>query len=221
LGHEPPVGDAPAGTIQIPGSIAVDDGGNAYAVWADRRNGHADIYFSYRPAGGAWSAGERVNDDAGAAEQWDPAIAVDGAGNIYVIWQDNRGGNYDIYSSCRLIGGSWGTNVMVNDDADEANQATPALAVHGDRLVAVWQDWRSGDADIYSSPGLSVGGWGANERVNDDAWAARQLDPAVAVDSSGVAYAVWSDERDGDADVYFGYRADGYGVFVPLVLRGW
>ncbi len=34
--------------------MAVDAGGNAYAVWEDGRNNPPGIYFSYRPAGGAW-----------------------------------------------------------------------------------------------------------------------------------------------------------------------
>ena len=36
--------------------IGVDAAGNAYAAWTDTRNGDSDVYFAYRPAGGAWGA---------------------------------------------------------------------------------------------------------------------------------------------------------------------
>jgi len=148
------VSDDTTGTTQYPGAIAVDGASNAYAVWPDKRNGdeNTDIYFSYRPSGGHWNANERINDDAGIAEQWGPAIAVDDAGNAYALWQDNRNGNFDVYFSYRPVGGTWGANMQVNDDAGTADQYTVAIAANGATdVVAIWQDRRSGNSDIYFS----------------------------------------------------------------------
>jgi len=133
-------------------SIAVDASGNAYVVWYDERNGNPDIYFSYRPAGGSWGPNVKANDDTGTAGQGWPSIAVDASGNAYVVWQDMRNGNPDIYFSYRPAGGAWGANVRVNDDAGMANQYYPSIAVDGSgNAYAVWQDYRNYSTDIYFS----------------------------------------------------------------------
>lgn len=195
--------DDPGTADQLFPSIAVDSSGNAYAVWQDERNGNYDIYFSYRPAGGNWSANVKVNDDPGAADQYSPAIAVDSLGNAYAVWMDYRNGNYDIYFSYRPAGGSWDTNVKVNDESGTAAQWYPAIAVDASgNAYAVWDDFRNGNFDIYFSYRSAGGSWGANVRVNDDPGTAGWF-PAIAVDSSGNAYAVWDDYRNGDSDTYF------------------
>ena len=190
-------------------SLAVDPDGNAYALWEDFRNGHYDIYFSYRPSGGAWGANVRVNDDTGTDEQWYPSISVDHDGNAYAVWEDGRDGVHrHIYFSYRPAGGSWSENVMVND-AGEANQGSSIVAADpGGNAYAVWKDGRQGNPDIYSSYRPKGGAWSANVRVNDDPGTEWQEEPFVAVDSRGNAYAVWHDYRHGeyDPDVYFSSR---------------
>jgi hypothetical protein len=214
------ISDAPADTIQYSGAIAVDGAGNAYAVWTDKRSGNADIYFSYRPQGGSWSANQRVNDDVGATEQWGPAIAADSTGNAYAVWQDNRNGDYDIYYSYHPKGGGWGTNTRVNDDSGSGHQYQAAIAVDGSTIFAIWRDQRSGDPDVYFSYRLTGGAWHPNERVNDTTGTAAQHDPVVAVDAQGTVYGAWADARNGDDDIYFSYRrATPNRVFVPIVLE--
>ena len=192
-------------------SIAVDPGGNAYAVWEDYRNGNGDIYFSYRPLGGNWGPNVRVNDDAGTAYQWLPSIAVDADGSAYAVWNDYRNDYYggDIYFSYRPLGSNWGANVRVKDDAGTAGQDRPSIAVDpGGNAYAVWEDYRNG-SDIYFSYRPLGGKWGANVRVNDDAGAAYQWEPSIALDATGNAYAVWVDYRNSNDDIYFSYRPVG------------
>jgi hypothetical protein len=208
-----------AGTAgYTPPSVAVDAGGNAYAVWSDSRNGNADIYFSYRPAGGAWGANVKVNDDAGTTGQYRGAIAVDANGNAYAVWEDWRNGNADIYFSNRPVGGVWGANVKVNDETGTAGNA-PSVAVDASgNGYAIWQDWRNGNSDIFFAHRPAGGAWGANVKVNDDVGTASQIEAAIAVDANGNAYAVWEDWRNGNADIYFSYRP-AYLVYLPVVIR--
>jgi hypothetical protein len=208
------VNDDSSGARQQYPVIAVDGDGNAFAVWSDRRNSNADIYFAYRPAGGGWGANVKVNDDPGTASQTFPDIAVDAAGNAYAIWRDSRNSNDNIYFAYRPAGGGWGPNVMVNDDTGSANQLQPAIAVDGSgNAFAVWTDWRGGsdDYNIYSAYRPVGGSWGSNQRVNDDQGTAWQAEPDVAVDSTGNAYAIWEDYRNDTADIYFSYRPIGSG----------
>ncbi len=204
------VNDDPGTASQADPAIAVDASRNAYAVWHDYRNGNADIYFSYRPAGGDWETNVEVSDDPGTATQWSPAIAVDANGNAYAVWQDKRNGNWDIYFSYRPADGDWETNVEVSDDPGTATQWSPAIAVDANgNAYAVWHDYRNGDPDIYFAYRPAGGGWGTNVKVNDDVGTAEQYSPETAVDSSGNAYAVWEDKRNGDRDIYFSYRSAG------------
>ncbi len=76
--------------------IASDPSGNLYITW------HEDfifnVYFSYRPSGGNWNPGIRVNDVPNVAG-WGFAGA-DLSENAYVVWVDHRNTTgYNIYSS--------------------------------------------------------------------------------------------------------------------------
>jgi hypothetical protein len=189
--------------------VAVDTSGNAYAVWEDERNGNGDVYFAYRPAGGNWSANIRVNDGGGAA-QGSQAIAVDADGNAYAVWGDARNGNGDIYFAYRPAGGDWGANVQVSEDPGAVQQDEPDVAVDASgNACAVWQHDINGIADIYSACRPAGGNWGTSVKVNDDTGDAWQEIPAIALDASGDAYAVWGDDRNGNYDIYFAYRPAG------------
>jgi hypothetical protein len=202
------VSDDRSGAWQWEPAIAVDGSGNAYAVWEDERNDTGDIYFSYRPAGGDWGPNVQVSDDRSGAWQEGPAIAVDGGGSAYAVWEDARNGNPDIYFSYRPAGGDWGSNIRVNDDTTSVVwQEGPAIAVDGGgHAYAVWQDARNGNHDIYFSYRPAGGDWGPDIKVNDEPGVVGQISPAIAVGSSGNAYAVWADSRNGDYDIYFSYR---------------
>ncbi|HUW09116.1 MAG TPA: hypothetical protein VM537_05265, partial [Anaerolineae bacterium] len=199
-------------------SIGVDHYGNADVVWYDSRKGDRDIYFSYRPSGGTWGPNVAVNDDAGTADQYWPSIAVDPNGNAYAVWLDFRGGGGDAYFSYRPVAGSWGANVRVNDDPGLTQQWVPSIAVDpSGNAYAVWSDYRDGgDRDIWFSYRASGATWGPNAKVSDYIGTAQQLNPSIAVDANGNAYAVWHDERNGDPDIYFSYRAWG-GTWGPNI----
>ena len=195
-------------------AIAVDAAGNAYAVWMDWRNGFQDIYFAYRPAGRNWlSKNERVSDtSATASSTLRPDIAVDSNGNAYAIWAYELDGKLNIYFSYRPRGGSWGPKAQVSEETPGLwTKCTPAIAVDGaGNAYAIWADARSGDFDIYFSFRPAGGGWGSNTRVNNDRFWGNQFNPALAVDSSGNAYAVSVDTAySTTANIYVSYRAGG------------
>jgi hypothetical protein len=171
--YRPPVGawsanvrvnDVP-GTLQGTPKIVADAAGNAYAVWTDTRNGNPDIYFAYRPAGGAWTANRRINNDSGATAQQEPDIGVDGAGHITIAWADGRNGNLDIYATQGTATGPWSAPSRVNDDATSSEQSEPHVAVdNSDNAQLVWFDYRDGTRDVYRSVRqTAAGNWSANE----------------------------------------------------------
>jgi hypothetical protein len=79
--------------------IAVTSSGTICVVWQDNRDGNADIYYSESTNdGSSFSTSLRVdNTGTGTSDQKYPKIAIGGSGDKYVVWQDNRNGNNDIY----------------------------------------------------------------------------------------------------------------------------
>ncbi len=100
LGADFRVNDDSSDTIQWLPAVAVDGSGNFVVAWEDRRHGDGDIYAQRYAADGSPLGGNfRVNDDSGSAWQLWPAVAVEGSGNVVVVWQDHRNGYGDISPS--------------------------------------------------------------------------------------------------------------------------
>ena len=160
-----------------------------------------------------WSASQAI-DLSSAAAQYTPAVAADGDGNVYVVWEDYRNGNADIYFSQRSVTTLvWSTPIKLNDDSTAKGQFAPAIAVGGGYIYVAWQDNRNADADIYSTRRLISGSaWETNKRVNQertDGDPVNQNDqkyPSLCVGGGGLAFAVWQDERSGYKKTYYGQR---------------
>jgi hypothetical protein len=128
-------------------AVAADGSGNVIAVWEDKRNGDddADIYAQRLDAAGnkLWSTDLRVNSGSDTASQSNPAVAVDGGGNAFVVWQDRRDGGSDIYAQRLDTDGNrtWDTDLRVNSESAMASQVYPAVAMDGSsNAVVVWTD---------------------------------------------------------------------------------
>ncbi len=77
-------------------TIALDSAGNLNVVWFDDTPGNEDIYFSRSIDNGAtWSTPVNISNNSGLSS-W-PRIAVYSAGRIYVVWEDNTPGNWEIF----------------------------------------------------------------------------------------------------------------------------
>jgi hypothetical protein len=76
-------------------------------AWQDDRNGTNDVYFKRSlDAGVTFGADERVDDaGAGPSAQTAPAVAIDATSGTrcYVVWEDTRNGNSDLYLASRPV----------------------------------------------------------------------------------------------------------------------
>jgi hypothetical protein len=146
-------------------AAGADGKGNLYVAWADGRNvGRGnDILISRSTDGASWSAPVAVNNDATAADQLMPALAVSRDGAVTVAWLDNRNDaaniNYDVYMARSANGASFSANQRVttvssNPYNDPRTQGTMigdyfALAAGADAVYPVWTDTRNNNEDIY------------------------------------------------------------------------
>ncbi len=179
--------------------IAIDStNNNLHVVWYDNRDGNEEIYYKNCTSAGGWSSDVRLTDDAGTS--WHSDIAVDSGGNLSVVWDDNRDGNYEIYYKNYTSGGGWSSDVRLTSAAGDSWHSEIAVD-SGGNLSVVWEDNRDGNDEIYYKNHTSASGWSADVRLTNDVGLSEN--PAVATDSSNDIHIVWYDGRDGNFEVYY------------------
>jgi RHS repeat-associated protein len=184
--------------------VAMGADGTSYAVWQDTRNGNADIYFASLPpgAGSVWSANLKISDDPGTAAQRAPRIGIDTAGNLTVVWLDDRATPTTVRMSQRIAGSStWSTSSVVTDNA--ARPVSVAIAVRADGMAQVaFGDSRGTSTDIYRMEyDPWIGNWSTSSMLaSDDPGSAAQQSPSVAYSATEL-FAAWRDDRAGNANV--------------------
>ncbi len=217
----------PAYTASAP-SLAVGSDGVAYLAFAGWGGAmtQSDIFFTKSSDGRTWSVPIRVNNDAGAASQSEPALALDPANAIYVAWTDTRLGTNDVFFSKSTDGGlSFSANVRVNDVTTNS-QSEPDLAVDpvNPHLVhVVWMDTRSPilGPDIYYANSTDGGlSFNPSVRVNNDLTGAEQGTPEIAVAPNEEVYVVWRDPRNPakGPDIYFSKSSDRGATWTPNII---
>ena len=132
-------------------TIAVDGAGNVHTAWDDTTNyggvgGDADIFYKrWDAVSSTWTNTEVVSAESTSPSQL-PTIAVDGAGNVHMAWNDNT--NYDnsgtdldiFYKRWDAVSSTW-TNTEVVSTESTGTSKFPTIAVDGVGNVQVaWDD---------------------------------------------------------------------------------
>ncbi|MFC2155520.1 sialidase family protein, partial [Acidobacteriota bacterium] len=133
-------------------AITVDSLGNINVVWSGYPSGSAEILFRRSTDNGSsWSAAANLSNTS--ANSYCPAIIVDSAGNINVVWQDYTTGNNDIFFIRSTDNGSsW--SAAANISKNPANSYGPAMTIDSTgNINIVWYDYDNipGNADIFFS----------------------------------------------------------------------
>lgn len=130
---------------QINPAVGIDDQGNFIVVWQDYRHGDADVYYQYYDAtGNKVGDNQKVNDDSGSSDQYQPRIGVDANGYFVIVWEDNRN-HPEIYG--QLFGNSdqpIGSNYRVTNDTVNISKYSPDVCFVNDRIFYTWVDNRQG-----------------------------------------------------------------------------
>jgi hypothetical protein len=216
--------------------IAMDDNGNAIATWYDGSGGVgtgavASLWASrYDASNDSWSEAMLVETSSMDARY--PQIAMDAAGNAFVVWMQDNNPN-DVWNDTFEIrarryhndpvnswNNNWEPEVLVQDSNTRINQFVfnrvslyypvlhvPALAVDatGNALVA-WSQEVDGKFVIRASRydlSETTPAWSPPEKISGDTWPFAIM-PAIGVDASGNAIAVWQagdTERFDNGDV--------------------
>lgn len=146
-----------------------------------------------------WSTPINISSTSGHSQGAD--IAMDNLGNIHVVWADNttEKGEEEIFYS-RSNGTGWSKPVNISN---ETQGRTPAIAIdHIGNPHVVWRGaiWGDRAEDIFYSrwDGIS---WSKPFNISKTGKGSSR--PAVAIDSLGNLYVVWSDASPGSYDIFY------------------
>jgi hypothetical protein len=159
-----------------------------HAAWY-QYNGRA-YQVRYAEQNRAWTAPEgvfRVPSD-----EFNPDVAVDGEGQVSVVWEQHDGDRSFIYYA-RRVGGRWSAPEALTDGTPPAHY--PAIAITSSGIVYVV--WDQDDGDVYER--RYAGRWDSAIRLTTDG---RNVFPSVAADGQGAA-AIWTHAVQAGAVVDF------------------
>ncbi|HDP96571.1 MAG TPA: hypothetical protein ENN25_02630, partial [Euryarchaeota archaeon] len=200
-------------------SAAIDPEGNVHVVWVDNRSGNGDIYYVKLDSHG----NKLVNDVKITNDTWrsmNPTIAIDDQYHIYIVWQDDRLGHWELFFAKLLYSPRNITfisnDVPVSDGINDSIQPFIAIDNAGD-IMMVWSDSRhvsnNSNYEIYykrmDSDGVNIT---VDRRVTSDPGIS--VRPSLAVSSNNTAHLVWYDFRD-SADG----RVINHGIFFTMLTN--
>jgi hypothetical protein len=182
--------DTDTGGLDFAPQIAIDPAGNAIVVWL-REDGPAYSIRAKRYIRGiGWeSAISILSTNLGYSQG--PRIAMDEAGNAFVVW--NQDDVYPFIStwSCRYVGGAgWETaQVIETDDRGHTYKAQIAVTPSGEAFAA-WEQSDGTRYNIVANRYIAGIGWGTAQIISSSNGDGTQW-PALAVDFDGNAVVAW------------------------------
>jgi hypothetical protein len=189
-----------AGSSQTP-AMGTGPGNAVHVAWSDDTPGNPEIYYRTSGDGGTvWNAVQRLTSTPG--KSYSPALAISSGTTLYVVWEDDTPGNYELhYRRSGNRGSTWAAVQRLTWTSGDSVSPTAAVDSSGSAHVA-WSDYSTGNPDLYyrSRPAGSAT-WNALQRLT---WTLEDsAAPAMAVDTAGNIHIVWSDFTPGNYEVYY------------------
>lgn len=167
--------------------VVMDDAGNGLAVWTQGDGAQYNLnYRTYTPGSG-WGAAGLVEYNPDSV--YDPQLAIDGAGNIMVVWYQMESGSYDVWANRFDVSSGWGGAEKIENTDRHAMGARIGMDSSGN-AIAVWYQYSDTGADIKSNRYIVGSGWGTEEVVDSQSQG-HAYSPQIAVNSKGDALVAW------------------------------
>jgi hypothetical protein len=205
---------SPAVGTQSGASLAFD-GMNYLVAFADNRDGILNV------SGARVSRGGVVRDPTSFPISRNPgtvsAVGFDGTNHL-VVWSA-PGSDYDIEAARVTRAGAVRDGIPISVSTSANNQTAPDVVFDGTDYFVVWQDNRSGSADIYGARVAPGGTLRDGAGILIAGGIEGQVTPAVVFDGTNVAV-VWQQNLFEGIGVGLAFvRPDG-SVSLPVVLAG-
>jgi hypothetical protein len=173
------------------------------SVLVPTKNG--DRILLRRYDGQNWDAPIAVTD--GGLDLWRPAVAIDGRGDVVIVWAQQSNGNWDLYrrsyTPAKDGAGRWSEIVHLTDDPGTDFHAVTATDAKGTVWVA-WQAWRNENYEIFVTSLAE----GAQARSLSSS-SANDWSPTIAASAKGDVFVAWDTYERGNYDVRLRSLAEG------------
>ncbi len=205
-------------------SLAISRQGRPFLAWSDLTPGNAEIYIRrwdgllWQEMSGQSASGGGISANSSASTE--PSVATAPNGAVYVAWQDNGGGNSEIYvkgwngTRWAEVGAFSAAGGGISANGTLSTQPSVAVDATGAPYVA-WRDQRAGVGEIFIKrwngtywAELGAGSASGGGISNNDS---ESTDPVVAAGDDGTIYVAWSDEAGGDSEIYIRQYKEGQG----------
>ena len=179
---------------QEPSALA-SDGSEYLVVWQDFRVGSWDVYGARVTPAGVVEDSSGIPISTARRYQENPAISF-GSADYFVVWQDLRADNFDIYGARVSPDGTVRDTAGIPISTALHGQEHPAVAFDGTNFLVAWQDRRSDTSwRIYCSRVTPQGAVLDSEGIALPVLRGDQKYPAVTFDGTDFIV-VWSDSSD-------------------------
>jgi hypothetical protein len=186
------------------------DGTKYFVVWQDHRNGSADIYGTrVDPTGNVLDPAGILISTAYTHQKY-PSVAFDGT-NYLVVWQEEWVSLYDIYGARVNQTGVVIDTLGISISTALNQQQRPSVCFNGADYLAVWQDTRDRQSNIYgarvSSSGIVIDTSGLPITTAPD----YQINSSILSDGEHCLVS-WQDERNIDYSDIYCTRVNQFGI---------
>ncbi len=170
--------------------VAMDDSGNAVAVWELYDGTLYHVWSNRYVSGTGWGTAELIETED-AMNALSPQVAMDGSGNAVAVWRLADGTRYNLWSKRYVPGTGWEAPQLIETDNTSGVQS-PQVAMDGNgNAVVVWTNY----GRLWSNRYVLGAGWGTAQLVETDNTGSAH-NPSVAMDGNGNAVVAW-EQYDG------------------------
>jgi hypothetical protein len=124
----------------------ITSGNNVYVVWQDGTPGNYEVFFTASTTGGA-SFTDVINLSNNAGVSSLPQISTS-QNNVFVVWQDNSLGNYEVFFRSSFDHGS-NFNNPINLSGNRGSSYNQEIAISSNNVYITWQDGTFSTSDIF------------------------------------------------------------------------
>jgi hypothetical protein len=205
---------------------AMNSQGTAFIVYDDRSDfGIAHVMFiqNANPSEQTgWTQPVDVSENTGMWENSGfsfPRVACDNQGNAYIVWTDNKTGNWEINFRKR-VNGKWYDRENLSQTTTRSYHPTVAVNKTNGEIYVAWGENLNGNWEIYFKEFKKVNGkWGWQPTVNFTQNGATQDYPSLYTDDIGGIHLVYTDGSSGLYHIYYTKKPGIIEVAPPLNLK--
>lgn len=194
-------------------SVTASNYGGTIIAWGDSRNNPEKVYIQKLDADGApeWTSNGILLD----SESINPVLLDDGSGGAYVLWENNSGGDFDIYFthilSTGLLDGDFEPPIVLGTTGDNDYNAKIIKTETADLIITY--ETNDGVKKIITAvkydPDTATEVWASPTEIESASYDVGNHD--MVSDGNGGAYVAFEEQNGSDYNIYL-QRIDSTGA---------